>query len=45
MNEYVEEEVSIEDIEKRFKSLKEDLKIQLNINEDIVYKDEKKRGK
>lgn len=42
MNEYVEEELSIEEIETRFKALKEDLKTQLNVNEESVYKDENK---
>ncbi len=36
MNEYVEEELSIEDIEKRFLLLKQDLKMQLEKNEDLV---------
>lgn len=45
LNEYVEEELaSIEDIEKRFKELKNDLKSQLDINEEIVYQKNKKDG-
>ena len=47
LNEYVEEELSIEDIEKRFLSLKKDLQNQLDKNEEIINKEitDKKRNK
>ena len=46
LNEYVEPTiVSVEDIENRFKSLKEDLKKQLEKNEEMVNKELDKKGK
>ena len=46
LNEYVEPTiVSVEDIENRFKSLKEDLKKQLEKNEEIVNEEIEKKGK
>ena len=46
LNEYVEPTIiSVEDIENRFKSLKEDLKKQLEKNEEMVNKELDKKGK
>lgn len=46
LNEYVEPTIiSVEDIENRFKSLKEDLKKQLEKNEEIVNEEIEKKGK
>lgn len=47
LNEYVEEELSIEDIEKRFLSLKKDLQDKLNKNEELINREvnDKKRKK
>lgn len=47
LNEYVEEELSIEDIEKRFLSLKKDLQDKLNKNEELINQEmnDKKRKK
>ena len=46
LNEYIEEELSIKDIEKRFSSLKKDLQEQLDKNEELLNQEiEKKKRK
>ena len=45
LNEYVEEELSIEDIEKRFLTLKQDLQDKLNQNEELLNQEIKEKKK